>query len=126
MDDFQQASAMMQNQNNMLDEALSIGYDNEQIGVETHQILVEGREKLTGVNETLDNIDSNVDVADSKLRRMTFRLVTDKFVQIGIIVLLVLAIIVVSHPTSSKIVVFAQFKLYLHYFASLRIIEKDK
>ncbi|KAL7720530.1 t-SNARE coiled-coil-like proteiny domain-containing protein [Entamoeba marina] len=95
MEDFQQASAMMQNQNNMLDEALSIGYDNEQIGVETHQILVEGREKLTGVNETLDNIDSNVDVADSKLRRMTFRLVTDKFVQIGIIVLLVLAIMLV-------------------------------
>lgn len=43
----------------------------------------------------LDNIDSNVTVADSKLKRMTFRLITDKFVQIGIIALLIIAILLV-------------------------------
>ena len=41
----------------------------------------------------MDNIDANVETAQSKLRRMTLRLVTDKIVQIVIIVLLALAIL---------------------------------
>ncbi|ELP92568.1 vesicle transport V-snare protein vti1a, putative [Entamoeba invadens IP1] len=94
-DNYNQAQQLLQKQNAMLDEALSVGYENEQIGAETHQMLVGQREQLHSVNDKLDNIDTNVTVADSKLKRMTFRLITDKIVQIVIIVLLVLAILLV-------------------------------
>ncbi|EDR21667.1 vesicle transport V-snare protein vti1a, putative [Entamoeba dispar SAW760] len=95
MEEYNQAQSLLQQQNDMLSEALVIGRENEQIGAETHQMLVQQGEQLRGVNNKLDDIDSNVTIADSKLKRMTFRLITDKFVQIGIIALLIIAILLV-------------------------------
>ena len=94
-DEYDQAQALLQNQNDLLNEALAIGYENEQIGVETDIMLKQQREQLTGVTEKLSDIDSNLDSADSKLRRMTVRIFGDKIVQFLIIICLVIIILAI-------------------------------
>ena len=92
---YDEAEALLNHQNDLLNEALAIGYENEQIGVETHIMLNQQNEQLRDAHGKISNIDSNLDSADSKLKRMTIRVFGDKFVQFGIIICLVIIILAI-------------------------------
>ena len=92
---YDEAASLLNHQNDLLNEALAIGYENEAIGVETHIMLNQQSEQLREAHGKISNIDSNLDTADSKLRKMTVRVFGDKFVQFGIIVCLVIIILAI-------------------------------
>ena len=95
MAQYDEAAALLENQNNLLNEALAIGYENEQIGVETHIMLNQQNEQLRDAHSKLSTIDSNLDQADSKLKRMTIRIFGDKLVQFGITICLIIIILAI-------------------------------
>ena len=94
-----EGEALLNNQNQMLMNAINIGQENIQIADETSDMLDHQNQQLRNADKHLDNISSNADQASSTLSRMTVRAFGNKIVQFAIIGLLIVVILAIVQHT---------------------------
>ncbi|ODN98077.1 hypothetical protein I350_07719 [Cryptococcus amylolentus CBS 6273] len=92
-----QGTQTLEDSSGRLDNAHRIALETEGVGSEILRNLRGQREQLENTRDTLTQADSSIDRAAGTLKKMIFKMYQQKFLSIGIIIVLVLLILLVLY-----------------------------
>jgi myosin heavy subunit len=87
----------LQKSGETLERALKVGNETERLGTDTLNTLKGQRRQIQGINEKVNDVGSNLKQATRVVTVMDRRRLTMKFVMMGIIVMLTIAVLLVLY-----------------------------